>query len=145
MQFRELLKRKGLLGKKLWIAEILWWQRTLITACFQVLEKNFEYREWPWTETIFNFLEKFVFVPFSWVSYLLFLLYEPLNFLVCQSVPGKLSKELVVSSALYHCLVFLSSTFSQKLPDFDQDNFPHFRALLKQKEQPGRKSWTAEV
>ena len=107
--------------------------------CFQVLQIFFEYRGRPWTGTIFKFMEKWLFVPFSWVIYLLFQHYEPLNFLACKSVPCRLSKELVVSSALDHCLVLFKSTFSKKFNDFDKNNFLHFQALLKRKRQPGKK------
>ena len=50
-----------------------------------------------------------------------------------------MSKKLVVSSAMDQCLVLLASTFVQNFTDFDQDDFPHFRALLKQKGKPGKK------
>ena len=79
-------------------------------------------------------------VPFSWVIYLLFRHYEPLNSLMCKSVSLRMSKKLVVSSAMDQCLVLLASTFVQNFTDFDQDNFPHFRALVKQKGKPGKKN-----
>ena len=48
-------------------------------------------------------------------------------------------KKIVSSSLLHQCLVLLLSTFFQKFPDFDQDNFWHFRVPLKQKGQSRKK------
>ena len=89
----------------------------------------FEYRERPWTETISKFIKKMVFVPFSWVIYLLFQYYDHLNFLVYKSASSGLSKELVVGTALHQCLVLLLPTFIQNFTNFDLDEFLQFRAL----------------
>ena len=70
-----------------------------------------------------------VFVPFSWVIYLLFQYYDHLNFLVYKSASSGLSKELVVSTALHQCLVLLLPTFIQNFTNFDLDEFSQFRAL----------------
>ena len=107
--------------------------------CFEVLEIFFEYNGRPWTETIFKFMEKLVFVPFSCVTYLLFRYYDYFNFLVCKSVFYGLSKELVVSTALHQCLVLLPPTFTQNFTSFDLDEFSQFRVLLKLKGQSGKK------
>ena len=107
--------------------------------CFQALQIVFKYRGRPWTGTIFKFVEKWLFVPFSWVIYLLFRYYDPLNFLVCEIVPHGSSKQLVVSSALHQCLVLLSPTFTQNFTNFDLDDFLHFRAVLKWKGRLGKK------
>ena len=87
--FSEASETKGTAEKKkLCIAEIPCSSRTFMTMCFQVLEKISEYRG-----TIFKLIEKMFFVPFSWVIYLLFQHYEPLNFFVSQSVPCRLPKD----------------------------------------------------
>ena len=56
-----------------------------------------------------------------------------------KALPTLYQKKLVSSSLLHQCLVLLLSTFCQKLPDFDQDNFWHFRVRLRQKGQSGKK------
>ena len=107
--------------------------------CFQVLQFFFEYRWRPWTETILKFVEKFVFAPFSWLFYLLLQHYQHLKFFLWQSVFSRLLKESTVSSALDRSLVLFKFLFSKKLNYFDKNNFPHFRALLKQKGQTSKK------
>ena len=115
------------------------------SECSKVLGKSFfEYRGRPWTVTLFKLINNLFLLPFSLAIYLLFRHYEPLKFQVCKSARCSLSKKLFVSSELDESLVLLLRTFCQKLPDFDQDHFRHFRALLKQKGQPGEKWWTAE-
>ena len=54
-------------------------------------------------------------------------------------LPTLYQKKLVSSSLLHQCLILLLSTFCQKLPDFDQDNFWYFRVRLRQKGQSGKK------
>ena len=105
----------------------------------QILQIFFEYSGRPGTGTIFKLIEKLFFVPFSWAIYLLFQHHEPLNFLVSQSVSCRLSKGLVVDSPPHQCLVLFESFFSQKLNDFNKNNFLHFGGLLKQKGQSGKK------
>ena len=80
-------------------------------------------------------------ITFSCAVYLLLRNYEPLKFLECKSTPYIISKKkkIVSSSLLHQCLVLLLSTFCQKFPDFDQDNFWHFRVPLKQKGQSRKK------
>ena len=105
--------------------------------CFEVLENFFEYSGTPRTGTIFKFMEKSIFVPFSCVIYLLFRYYDHFNFLVCKSVFRGLSKDLVVSNALHHYLVLLPPTFTQNFTSFE---FSHFQVLLEWNEQLGKKS-----
>ena len=97
--------------------------------CFRILEKIFEYRKRAWTGTIFKFIEKMFFVPFSWVIYLLFQYYDHMNFLVCKRASFWLSKELVVGTALHQCLVLLPPTFTQNFTNFHLDESFHFGAL----------------
>ena len=77
------------------------------------------------------FWPKMFVVTFSWAIYLLLRNYEPLNLLELKSTPYIISKKLLSSSLLHQCLVLLPSAFCQKLSDFDQDNFWHFRVLGK--------------
>ena len=128
-QFRVLLKRKGQSGKKIVNSRNFLFIRTLITMCFRILEKIFEYRGRAWTGTIFKFIEKMFFVPFSWVIYLLFQYYDHMNLLVCKRASFWLSKELVVGTALHQCLVLLPPTFTQNFTNFDLDEIFHFEAL----------------
>ena len=106
--------------------------------CFQILQIFFEYSGRPGTGTIFKFIEKLFFVSFSWAIYLLFQHHESLNFLVSQSVSCRLSKGLVVDSPPHQCLVLFKSSFSQKLNDFNKNNFLHFGGASETKRTVGK-------
>ena len=73
-------KRERLQQKKYETAGILCLWETLTLFSFYYLEKDFQFRGRPWTWTIFKFIEKFVFVPYLWVNYLLFLHNHHLEF-----------------------------------------------------------------
>ena len=90
-------------------------------------------------------MEKLVFVPFSWVIYLLFCYNDPFKFSVYESVFCRLLKELVVSSALHQCLVFFPPTFTENFTNFNLNEFSHFLEYLKQRDSQEKKSWIAEI
>ena len=86
------------------------------------------------------FWPKMFVVTFSWAIYLVLRNYEPLKFSELKSPPCIISKKLLSSSLLHQCVVLLLSAFCLKFPDFEQANFWHLWVLLKQKQEPGKKS-----
>ena len=77
-----LLNLKRDLGKKIWNRKVLYLWKSLIIMSFQDLEKVFKYRRRSSTGIIFKLIEKFVFVPYLWVNYLVFLHNHTLEFFV---------------------------------------------------------------